>query len=82
MVIDREVGDRKTLKKDVYQVFTKDNARDGHDFTAIKVYWLSKSDLIKKVGSLVIWLKSKLEAEHLLQSGTAIFSVIGAYYLK
>jgi hypothetical protein len=53
-VIDREVGDRKTLKKDVYQVFTKDNARDGHDFTAIKVHWLSKADLTKKVGSLVI----------------------------
>jgi hypothetical protein len=48
----------------------------------MKAHWLSKADLTKKVGSLVIWLKSKLAAEHLLQSGTVIFSVIGAYYLK
>jgi hypothetical protein len=38
MVMDGEAGDRKTLKKDVYQAFTKDNARDGHDFTAMKVH--------------------------------------------
>jgi hypothetical protein len=66
MVMDREAGDGKTLKKDVCQAFTKDNARDGYDFTVIKVYWLSKADLTKKVGLLVIWLKSKLAAEHLL----------------
>jgi hypothetical protein len=30
----------------------------------------------------VIWLKSKLAAEHLLQSGTAIFGVTGAYCSK
>jgi hypothetical protein len=81
-VIDGEAGDSKTLRKDVYQAFTKDNARDGHDFTAMKVHWLSKADLTKKVGSLMIWLKSKLVAEHLLQSGTTIFSVIGAYCSK
>jgi hypothetical protein len=38
--------------------------------------------LAKKVGSLVIWLKSKLAAEHLLQSGTAIFGATGAYCSK
>jgi hypothetical protein len=38
MVMDGEVGDRKTLRKDVYQAFIKDNARDGHDFTAMKVH--------------------------------------------
>jgi hypothetical protein len=32
----------------------------------MKVHWLSKADLTKKVGLLVIWLKSKLAAEHLL----------------
>jgi hypothetical protein len=82
MVMDGEAGDGKTLKKDVCQAFTKDNARDGHDFTAMKVHWLSKADLTKKVGSLVIWLKSKLAAEHLLQSGTAIFGATGAYCSK
>jgi hypothetical protein len=81
-VMDSEVGDGKTLRKDVCQVFTKDNARDGYDFTATKVHWLSKADLTKKVGSLVIWLKSKLAAEHLLHSGTAIFGVTGVYCLK
>jgi hypothetical protein len=81
-VMDGEVGDGKTLKKDVCQAFTKDNAKDGHDFTAMKANWLSKPDLAKKVGSLVIWLKSKLAAEHLLQSGTAIFGATGAYCSK
>jgi hypothetical protein len=82
VVMDGEVGDGKTLKKDVCQAFMKDNTRDGHDFTAMKVHWLSKPDLAKKVGSLVIWLKSKLAAEHLLQSGTAIFGATGAYCSK
>jgi hypothetical protein len=52
--MDGKVRDRKTLKKDVYQVFIKDNAREGYDFTAIKANWLSKPDLTKKVGSLMI----------------------------
>jgi hypothetical protein len=82
VVMDGEVGDGKTLKKDVCQVFTKDNAKDGYDFTAMKANWLSKLDLAKKVGSLVIWLKSKLAAEHLLQSGTVIFGATGAYCSK
>lgn len=81
-VMDSEVGDGKTLKKDVCQAFTKDNARDEHDFTAMKVHWLSRTDLTKKVGSLVIWLKSKVAAEHLLLSGTAIFGATGAYCSK
>jgi hypothetical protein len=81
-VMDSEAGDGKTLKRDVCQAFTKDNARDGHDFTAMKANWLSKPDLAKKVGSLVIWLKSKLAAEHLLQSGTVIFGATGAYCSK
>jgi hypothetical protein len=67
--MDSKAGDGKTLKKDVCQAFTMDNTKDGHDFTAMKANWLSKPDLAKKVGSLVIWLKSKLAAEHLLQSG-------------
>jgi hypothetical protein len=54
VVIDSEAGDGKTLKKDVCQAFTKDNTKDGYDFTAMKANWLSKLDLAKKVGSLVI----------------------------
>ena len=52
--MDSKAGDGKTLKKDVCQAFTKDNAKDGYDFTAMKANWLSKPDLAKKVGSLVI----------------------------
>jgi hypothetical protein len=81
-VMDSEAGDGKSLKKDVCQAFTKDNAKDGYDFTAMKANWLSKPDLAKKVGSLVIWLKNKLAAEHLLQSGTVIFGATGAYCSK
>ena len=46
--------------------------------TAMKVHWLSKIDVAKKVGSLVIWLKNKLAADYLLGSGTAIFGATGA----
>jgi hypothetical protein len=53
-IMDGEAGDRKTLKKDIYQAFTKDNAKDGYDFTVMKANWLSKPDLTKKVGSLII----------------------------
>jgi hypothetical protein len=82
VVIDGKAGDRKMLKKDVCQAFTKDNTKDSYDFIAMKANWLSKLDLTKKVGSLVIWLKSKLATEHLLQSGTVIFGATGAYCLK
>jgi hypothetical protein len=40
-VIDSKVGDRKTLKKDVCQAFIKDNAKDGHDFTAMKANYVT-----------------------------------------
>jgi hypothetical protein len=37
---------------------------------------------MKKVGSLVIWLKNKLAADYLLRNGTAIFGATGAYCSK
>ncbi|KAK3618894.1 hypothetical protein LTR56_024365 [Elasticomyces elasticus] len=40
--------------------------------------WLSKINPRKKTGSLVIWLKSKLAANHLLCAGQALFGG-GAY---
>jgi hypothetical protein len=55
---------------------------EGYDFTAMKVHWLSKADVTKKVGSLVIWLKNKLAADYLLRNGTAIFGATGAYCSK
>jgi len=76
------VADDKTLSQTVCQNFSKDNKAEGIDFTATKAHWLSKVDYKKKVGSLVIWLKSKLAADYLLKSGTAIFGATGAYCSK
>jgi hypothetical protein len=81
-VLDRSVADDKTLSQTVCQNFSKDNQAEGIDFTATKVHWLSKTDYKKKVGSLVIWLKSKFAADHLLSTGTAIFGATGAYCSK
>lgn len=81
-VLDRSVADDKTLSQTVCQNFSKDNQAEGIDFTAAKVRWLSKTDYKKKVGSLVIWLKSKFAADHLLSTGTAIFGATGAYCSK
>lgn len=81
-VLDRSVADDKTLSQTVCQNFSKDNQAEGIDFTAAKVHWLSKTDYKTKVGSLVIWLKSKFAADHLLSTGTAIFGATGAYCSK
>jgi len=45
----------------------------------IKAAWLSKVDAKKKVGSVVISLKSKVDADRLLQTGTAMLGVTGAF---
>jgi hypothetical protein len=81
-VMDANADDGKTLKTTLCQEFGKENVFEGHDFTAMKAHWLSKVDATKKVGSLVIWLKNKLAADHLLQAGTAIFGATGAYCSK
>jgi hypothetical protein len=81
-VMDERAPDDKTLMTTVCEDFGKDNAVEGQDFTAMKVHWLSKADITKKVGSLVIWLKNKLAADHLLRNGTAIFGATGAYCSK
>jgi hypothetical protein len=81
-VLDKKASDDKTLKTTVCQDFGKDNVVEGHDFTVMKAHWLSKADITKKVGSLVIWLKNKLAADHLLRNGTAIFGATRAYCSK
>jgi hypothetical protein len=43
---------------------------------------MSKFDVSKRVGSLVIWLKDKLAADYLLRTGTAIFGATVAYCSK
>jgi hypothetical protein len=81
-VMDRAADDGKTLRQTLCQEFGKENTAEGIDFTAMKVHWLSKIDVTKKVGSLVIWLKNKIAADYLLGSGTAIFGATGAYCSK
>lgn len=41
--------------------------------------WLSQVDAMKKVGSLVVWLKDKLNADCTLRAGTALSSANGAF---
>jgi hypothetical protein len=81
-VMDRTADDGKTLRQTLCHEFSKENTAEGIDFTAMKVHWLSKIDVAKKVGSLVIWLKNKLATDYLLSSGTAIFGATGAYCSK
>jgi hypothetical protein len=78
-VLDNEAGDGKTLRHDLLKKFAADKAIEGLDYTAIKARWLSKSDPAKKLGSLVIWLKSKVSAETLLEKGKALFGATGAF---
>jgi hypothetical protein len=81
VVTDENASDDRTLKTTICQEFSRDRTTERHDFIAMKVHWLSKADVTKKVGSLVIWLKNKLAADHLLRNGTAIFDATGAYCL-
>jgi len=63
----------------VLSEFKERNSIDATDCTAMKVAWLSKRQSEKRVGSLVIWLKTPAAAEHLLQQGFARFRASGAF---
>jgi len=78
-VLDEELNDGKTLKKDFLREFRADNKCEAAECTAMKATWLSRVDVTKKVGSLVVWLKNKVDADYLLRSGTAMFGATGAY---
>lgn len=77
-VIDEKVEGGRTLRKEVCAEFAIDNRHENIDFTALRASWLSKMNPWKKTGSLVVWLKSKLAADHLLEVGQALFGG-GAY---
>jgi hypothetical protein len=81
-VLDRTSIDDKTLSSSVCENFKKGNATEGIDFSATKALWLSKEDYKKQVRSPVIWMKSKLAADHLFKTGMAIFGATGAYCSK
>jgi hypothetical protein len=77
-VLDATVEGGRSLRKEVCTEFAVDNQTDNIDFTAMKASWLSKMDPWKKTGSLVVWLKNKVAADHLLKTGQALFGG-GAY---
>jgi hypothetical protein len=78
-VLDQEVNDGKTLNKDFAKDFKADNGCETAECTVMKATWLSKVDVKKKVGSMVIWLKNKIDAEYLLRTGTAMFGATDAF---
>jgi hypothetical protein len=45
----------------------------------MKATWLSKVDAKKKVGSMVVWLKSRVDADYLMRTGTAMFGATDAF---
>ncbi|KAH8704337.1 hypothetical protein GQ44DRAFT_732485 [Phaeosphaeriaceae sp. PMI808] len=81
MVIDPSIDGGRTLRKEVCAEFAVDNRSNGIGFTTMKARWLSKADRWKKTGSLVIWLKNRDAADHLLKAGEAFFGggAPGAY---
>jgi len=78
-VLDQEVNDGKTLNKDFAKDFKADNGCETAECTVMKATWLSKVDVKKKVGSMVIWLKNRIDAEYLLRTGTAMFGATDAF---
>lgn len=77
-VINSDVQGGRTLRKEVCAEFAMDNRHEDMDFTAMKAVWISRMNPLKKTGSLVIWLKSRLAADYLLKAGQALFGG-GAY---
>jgi len=81
-VLDTEINDDKTLRKDVCATFQNQNNALGLDCTANMVRWISKPNPLKRTGSLVLWLRHQLSAERLLEMGTALFGATDAYCTK
>lgn len=78
-VLDQEVNDGKTLNKDFAKDFKADNGCETAECTVMKANWLSNVDVKKKAGSMVIWLKDRVNAEFLLRTGTAMFGATDAF---
>lgn len=61
-VLGQDVNDGKTLNKDFAKDFKVNKGRETADCSVIKATWLSNVDTEKKIGSVVVWLKSKIDA--------------------
>jgi hypothetical protein len=70
-VLDQEAKDGKTPKNNFAQGFNPDNPRETADCMVTKATWPSKVDVKKRVGSMMVWLEDKVDADHLLRTSTA-----------
>ncbi|KAK4976539.1 hypothetical protein LTR28_008070 [Elasticomyces elasticus] len=77
--MDIEANDGRTLRKELLEEFKEQYGTGDVDCTAMKVSWLSRRSLQKKVGSLVIWLRNKMTVDHLLRTGSVLFGATGVY---
>ena len=74
--------DGRTLVNDSGATFAKDNSTHEIDSTVMRAPWLSRPDPLRKLGSLVIWLKSESTAQALLRCGSAMLGAVGVYCSK
>ena len=81
-VLDSTAKDGVTLKQEMGKEFQTQNSVEGINCTVMKARWISRADSAKKTGSIVIWLKHKAAAFHLLAKGTAIFGATGSFCSK
>jgi hypothetical protein len=78
-VLDQDVNDGKTLKKDFAKDFKAENSCETAECTVMKATWLSKVDAKMKVRSMVVWLKNRVDADCLLRTGIAMFGATDAF---
>lgn len=78
-VMDPDKDDGGTLRDAVLTEFKNQNSTKYVDCAAVKANWLGKSYRKKRVESLVVWLRNKAAADHLLQRETAVFGASKAF---
>jgi hypothetical protein len=67
------VKDGKTLENDFAKGFNPHNPCVTADCMVTKATWPSKIDVKKRVGSMMVWLEDKFDADHLLRTSTGLF---------
>lgn len=64
------------IQESFANAFKKANDEEGLDATVVQARWLSAPNPLKKLGSMVIWLKNASTAAHLLQKAVAQLGAI------
>jgi hypothetical protein len=62
-VLNQDVNDGKTLQEDFAKDPQADNGCETAECTVMKATWLSKVDVKKKIGLMVVWLKNRVDAD-------------------